>query len=221
MASPFRSHIFGGDRKQHNGVHFVDPQGPVLSVAPLNSVPYMGPPSPPILSGDIPSSPTEMETASTARNEPAMVFLHSCPSEEEWNNIIAGTKGGVGLTGAATMGKVGPTVGSVDIGECEDAYIFRVSLPGVSNDENEFSCDIDPSGKIVIEGVTSTGERIIHRQSLIFEMLTQNLCPPGHFSISFQLPGPVDRQQFTSSFGVDGILEGLVKKKVKDKSMPY
>uniref|UniRef100_A0A7N2L337 Uncharacterized protein n=1 Tax=Quercus lobata TaxID=97700 RepID=A0A7N2L337_QUELO len=40
-------------------------------------------------------------------------------------------------------------------------------------------------------------------------MQSQNLCPPGHFSISFQLPGPVDNQQFSGSFGIDGISEEL------------
>ncbi|MCI77210.1 hypothetical protein A2U01_0098480, partial [Trifolium medium] len=28
-------------------------------------------------------------------------------------------------------------------------------------------------------------------------MQAQNLCPPGHFSVTFQLPGPVDPHQFS------------------------
>jgi hypothetical protein len=43
-------------------------------------------------------------------------------------------------------------------------------------------------------------------------MQTQNLCPPGHFSVTFQLPGPVDPHQFSGNFGTDGILEGMVMK---------
>lgn len=38
------------------------------------------------------------------------------------------------LTGTAQEGKVGPPVGLVDIGVSEDAYLFRVSLPGIQKD---------------------------------------------------------------------------------------
>ena len=82
----------------------------------------------------------------------------------------------------------------------------------------DFNCDVEPDGKIVIKGVTTTGEKIVCKNSQIFQMQTQNLCPPGHFSISFQLPGPVDHQQFSGSFGIDGILEGIVKKRWLKKS---
>ncbi|CAL5400593.1 unnamed protein product [Camellia sinensis] len=207
MASPFRSHIHGGDTKNRDGVLFVDPQQPVLSVAPLNSMPYTGPH---VISSDDDLSPTEMESDPMASNEPALVFLPSRPTEEQWNNILAATNRGVGLTGSAAMGKIGPIVGSLDMAESEDAYVFRVSLPGVN--QNGFSCDIEPTGKVVIKGVTSMGERTVHKFSQVFEMCTQNLCPPGPFSISFKLPGPVDQQQFNSNFGGDGILEGIVKK---------
>nr|CAN61082.1 hypothetical protein VITISV_041915 [Vitis vinifera] len=158
---------------------------------------------------------------------------------------IAVTKNGVGLTGSAAMGKVGSSFGLVDIGEFEDSYLFRVSLPGAARDEKRtiirnvlfnikclitlltplpvlitdfatagrFSCDIKPDGKILIKGVTTTGEKIVCRNFQIFKMQTQNLCPPGHFSISFQLPGPVDDQQISGGFGINGIFEGIVKKR--------
>ncbi|THG01847.1 hypothetical protein TEA_009998 [Camellia sinensis var. sinensis] len=129
MASPFRSHIHGGDTKNRDGVLFVDPQQPVLSVAPLNSMPYTGPH---VISSDDDLSPTEMESDPMASNEPALVFLPSRPTEEQWNNILAATNRGVGLTGSAAMGKIGPIVGSLDMAESEDAYVFRVSLPGVN-----------------------------------------------------------------------------------------
>ena len=48
----------------------------------------------------------------------------------------------------------------------------------------DFNCDVEPDGKIVIKGVTTTGEKIVCKNSQIFQMQTQNLCPPGHFSIS-------------------------------------
>ena len=76
----------------------------------------------------------------------------------------------------------------------------------------EFSCEVENDGKVLIKGVTMTGESTVYRHSQVFEMQTQNLCPPGHFSISFKLPGPVDPQQFSGNFGTDGILEGIVMK---------
>lgn len=42
-------------------------------------------------------------------------------------------------------------------------------------------------------------------------MQTQYLCPPGPFTVSY-LPGPVEPNQFTGTFGSDGILEGIVMK---------
>lgn len=143
---------------------------------------------------------------------PAMIFFPSQPKREEWNSIIAAAKKGIALTGTAAMGKVGPIIGLMDIGESEDSYLFRVSLPGVKRNDREFSCEVENDGKVLIRGVTTTGEKTVHRHSQAFEMKTQNLCPPGHFSISFQLPGPVDPQHFSGNFGTDGILEGIVMK---------
>lgn len=39
------------------------------------------------------------------------------------------------LTGTAKEGSAGPPIGLVDIGESEDAYLFRVALPGVRKDQ--------------------------------------------------------------------------------------
>ncbi|XP_059648545.1 alpha-crystallin domain-containing protein 22.3 [Cornus florida] len=209
MASPIRSHMHGEKRGEYNNVHPLDPHQPILAVEPLNSVPYV---DPQMFSGDIPSSTTEIGTEPMVTDAPALLFLPSCPNKKDWNNIMTATKNGIGLTGSAAMGKVGPIIGSVDVAESEDAYLFRVSLPGVEK-ENKFKCEVDPNGKVVVEGISSTGERIVRRGSQIFEMLTQNLCPPGYFSVSFQLPGPVDIQQFKGIFGLDGILEGVVKRR--------
>lgn len=76
----------------------------------------------------------------------------------------------------------------------------------------EFSCEVDTNGKVLIHGVTITGEKTVSMHSQVFEMQTQNLCPPGHFSATFQLPGLVDPHQFSGNFGTDGILEGVVMK---------
>lgn len=182
----------------------VGPQPQVLAVAPLNSMPYIGP--------DMSYSlPTEADGGASQRVRPDIIFMPFGPMEEEPD--IAVTKNGVGLTGSAAMGKVGSSFGLVDIGEFEDSYLFRVSLPGAARDERRFSCDIKPDGNILIKGVTTTGEKIVCRNFQIFKMQTQNLCPPGHFSISFQLPGPVDDQQISGGFGINGIFEGIVKKR--------
>ena len=79
-------------------------------------------------------------------------------------------------------------------------------------DSEEFNCEVEKDGRVVIQGVTTTGERTVKKHSQVFEMVTHNLCPPGEFSLSFQLPGPVDPQQFLVNFGIDGILEGAVMK---------
>ncbi|RDY06146.1 Increased DNA methylation 2, partial [Mucuna pruriens] len=142
----------------------------------------------------------------------AMLFLPSRPSKKEWSDIVAASNNGFGLTGSAAVGRVGPIIGLMDIGECQDSYLFRVSLPGVKRDEREFSCEVGTDGKVLIRGVTTTGEKTVSRYSQVFEMQTHNLCPPGQFSITFQLPGPVDPHQFSGNFGTDGILEGIVMK---------
>ncbi|KAL7157762.1 hypothetical protein ABFS83_02G098700 [Erythranthe nasuta] len=141
-----------------------------------------------------------------------MIFLPSCPSREEWSNLAANIKCGFALTGSAARGHLGPVLGLMDIGESEDSYLFRVSLPGVKRDERDFRCEVESDGTVMIKGVTVSGERVVKKYAQVFEMQTQNLCPPGHFSISFKLPGPVDPLQFHGTFATDGILEGIALK---------
>ncbi|XP_045801420.1 increased DNA methylation 3 isoform X1 [Trifolium pratense] len=115
------------------------------------------------------------------------------------------------LTGTANRGLLGPSVGVVDIGISKAAYLFRVSLPGVKREYNQFSCDIESDGKVEIKGLLSGG-RTIEKQSRIFQMKTQQLCSPGPFTVSFSLPGPVDPRLFAPNFRSDGIFEGVVIK---------
>lgn len=61
--------------------------------------------------------------------------------------------------------------------------------------------------------MTSTGEKTVKKHNMVFQMQSQNLCPPGEFSVSFQLPGPIDNQ-VTTVFGSDGTFEGVVKKRM-------
>ncbi|KAG5414822.1 hypothetical protein IGI04_002389 [Brassica rapa subsp. trilocularis] len=178
----------------------------VIEVAPLNSLPYVGP-----LNGNSSMSGNKANETAEKTGPPAMIFLPS-ESAPEFCSLISQSKTGVALTGSAAMGKIGPTIGLVDIAESDDSYYFRVSLPGVSRDEKEFSCEIEPDGKILIKGATTTGEKTVCKHNQVFKMLSQNLCPPGHFTISFQLPGPVSNEDFSGNFGADGVLEGVVKK---------
>ncbi|KAL8159514.1 hypothetical protein V2J09_001051 [Rumex salicifolius] len=180
----------------------------VLNVAPLNSIPYIDP---------VGTNNNSNLTHQGANNGPAnpvrpsLLYLPYQPTEEELNNVLSVTNNGVMLGGSAATGLIGPVIGKLDIGEDDTTYIFRVSLPGVAREE--FSCDVAPDGQILIRGVTTTGERAVYKDSMKFDMLTQNLCPPGHFSISFKLPGAVDSQQLDAVLGIDGVFEGIVKKK--------
>ncbi|XP_021742420.1 alpha-crystallin domain-containing protein 22.3-like [Chenopodium quinoa] len=178
------------------------PLQPALNVTPLNSMPYIDPIPP--QGSDIPLGPVD-------KAKPALVYLPSEPTEEEWGPILSATKGGIGLGGSAALGPIGPVLGKLDISESEDSYLFRVSLPGVAKDD--FSCTMDPTGHVTIKGVTTTGEKTVYKNSLKFEMQSQNLCPPGHFTVSFNLPGPVASVHLSGHYGIDGVFEGIVKKK--------
>ncbi|XP_059636740.1 increased DNA methylation 3-like isoform X2 [Cornus florida] len=127
--------------------------------------------------------------------------VYECSSKE--SIIMAGT---------ARRGGTGPSVGAVDIGVSKFAYYFRVALPGVKKDPGQFSCEIEPGGKVHVRGVTSTGGRTVSKHSRVFEMKFQQQCPPGPFTLSFCLPGPVDPRLFSPNFRSDGILEGVVVK---------
>lgn len=78
----------------------------------------------------------------------------------------------------------------------------------------KFSCEIESAGMVHVRGLTSGG-RTIRKPSRVFEMKFQQLCPPGPFTLSFSLPGPVDPRQFAPNFRSDGIFEGVVIKHTK------
>ncbi|KAJ4957338.1 hypothetical protein NE237_014121 [Protea cynaroides] len=180
----------------------------IHDVEPFNSIPF----SIPLPSSSGAQLPNEGKAGPVESVGPAVIFLPSHPSTEEWNNIVSATKNGIALTGSAAERQAGPLIGLVDIGVCDDAYLFRISLPGVRKDEREFSVEVESDGQVLIKGITTTGERLVYKDSQVFEMQTQYLCPSGSFSVSFQLPGPVEPRDFSGNFGADGILEGIVMK---------
>ncbi|XP_077219076.1 uncharacterized protein LOC143853227 [Tasmannia lanceolata] len=190
---------------------------------PVSGIPHPGVPLRSIPFRSIPYSTsvltTEEKVGFMEKVGPAMLFLPSHPTVEEWDNIVTVGKKGIALTGSVAERQEGQPIGLVDIGVCENAYLFHISLPGVKKDETvmfviarEFSCEVEANGRLLIKGVTMTGERLIFKNRQVFEMQTQNLCPSGKFSVSFQLPGRVEPQEFLGNFGVDGILEGIVMK---------
>lgn len=189
---------------QQQDVHILEPikSGLHLSGSPDCDLPFRG-----TISSISSSTSKPVDHA-----EDGVLFLPARPSEEEWSNIAAATKNGVALTGSAATVHAGPVLGLLDIGECDDSFLFHVSLPGVKRDEKEFNCEVMGDGTVLLKGVTVGGESTVHRYSQVFEMQSQNICPPGPFSMSFKLPGPVDPRQFSGNFGTDGILEGLVMK---------
>lgn len=76
----------------------------------------------------------------------------------------------------------------------------------------EFNCEIERDGMVHIRGVTSTGGKTVSKYYRVFTMTLLQQCPPGAFTVSFRLPGPVDPRLFSPSFGCDGIFEGVVVK---------
>lgn len=76
----------------------------------------------------------------------------------------------------------------------------------------QFSCEIEHNGKVHVRGVTTTGENFVSRHTRVFEMKVQQQCPPGPFTLSFSLPGPVDPRMFFPNFRSDGILEAVALK---------
>lgn len=186
------------------------PRRKVLNVTPLNSMPFIDPLNK-ISSNGSELINSEGSGSANKNGQPALMYFPSEPTEDERNKLLSVKSDGVFLTGTAAVGATGPVLGKLEIAESEETYLFRVALPGVAREE--FTCDVAPSGKILLKGVTTTGEKVVYKESMKFEMLSQHLCPPGHFTISFQLPGPVDSHELTALFGIDGVFEGIVKKR--------
>ncbi|KAG7588585.1 HSP20-like chaperone [Arabidopsis suecica] len=152
--------------------------------------------------------------------EPCLEVPVTCAGNDNAGTCTSGEESDVAAKPEVTSeDQGGLMVGLMDIGECDDAYLFRVSLPGVNRDERDFSCEVEDNGKVLVRGVTTTGGKQVQRYSQVFEMQTRNLCPPGHFSVSFRLPGPVHPQEFSGNFGADGIFEGIIMKKLQKQTV--
>ncbi|KAJ0654770.1 putative increased DNA methylation [Helianthus annuus] len=96
-----------------------------IAVAPLNCVPYTGP-------------PLDDSDDMVVYDKPMMVYLPEQPTEKEKDALMAVTKRGVLVTGSAAKGLMAPIMGSYDLSESDDGFLFRFALPGVSDDESKF-----------------------------------------------------------------------------------
>lgn len=75
----------------------------------------------------------------------------------------------------------------------------------------KLKCQIQRDGRVHIEGVM-TDVGLLKDSLTVYQMKVQQLCPPGPFTICFNLPGPVDPRLFSPNFRPDGILEMVVMK---------
>ena len=76
---------------------------------------------------------------------------------------------------------------------------------------DKIKCEIQREGRVCIQGVVP--EIAIPSDSgCLYRMQVQQLCPPGPFSITFNLPGQVDPRLFSPKFRPDGIFEVVVVK---------
>ncbi|WCJ43186.1 HSP20-like chaperones superfamily protein [Euphorbia peplus] len=145
-------------------------------------------------------------------------MLPSSPKKEDWVRMRCLGKNVLCLSGSDTTRKLGPSIGRVNINEFEDSYMFRVGLPGVRNNKNDFSCQVEMDGKVEIKGMTAVGEEFVGKNGHRFKMLSKNLGAPGEFSLKFNLPGPVNLQQLRGR-SMDGMLDAIVMKPRKDNNI--
>lgn len=139
MLSTTKCRSFNSSRASgDHAARSLDPQQPVISVMPLNSVPYTSTPRPHIgaLASETNVSPPPII------NQPAMVILPAQSNVEELERVLGATSLGVAVTGSAALGKVGHTIGAIDISESNDTYLFRVALPGVARDSSKYLLDL-------------------------------------------------------------------------------
>ncbi|XP_076955173.1 uncharacterized protein LOC143629910 [Bidens hawaiensis] len=126
---------------------------------------------------------------------------------EELNKIA---KKGIADSGSAAGGLIRPLIGSFDVSDNNGGFLFCVALPGVEKN-GKFKCDVQEDGTITIHGATSTGGKKVHSHNMMFDIHTQNLCPPGDFLVSFKLPAHVDPTTLEHVLG-NGVLEGLSRR---------
>ncbi|GAV87897.1 HSP20 domain-containing protein [Cephalotus follicularis] len=118
------------------------------------------------------------------------------------------------LDGSGKEGSVGPSVGLLDVGISDEAYLFRIALPGIRKIESQVKFEIHSDGKVLIQGMLTDGD-ILQDSPSVYQLTVQQICSTGPFSISFNLPGPCDPRLIQPNFRSDGVLEVVVQKCVR------
>ncbi|XP_076903936.1 increased DNA methylation 3-like [Bidens hawaiensis] len=125
------------------------------------------------------------------------------------------------LSGTALNAKHAPPLGLVDVGESKQAYIFRVSLPGVCKPQCNLKVDVSVDGQVEITGSIQDSEFMTNHNK--YKPKVQQLAPSGNFCVSFNLPGRVDPRLVSPTFRKTGMLEVVVMKHIipiKQSSAP-
>lgn len=76
----------------------------------------------------------------------------------------------------------------------------------------KLKCEIQRNGSVHIQGEVASGAS---KSASPYRLINQELSPPGPFTVSFNLPGPVDARLFTPIVRHDGVLEAMVMKSKK------
>ena len=108
---------------------------PAIAVTPINCVP---PPN--HFESDMAQ---QNDVSFSLKNQPAMIFLPQT-TEKELQEVLAVAKHGVAVSGSAAK-TIGPLIGSIDISESDDGFLFRVALPGVRVDKSKYHTIISSS----------------------------------------------------------------------------
>lgn len=74
----------------------------------------------------------------------------------------------------------------------------------------KLKCNIQRNGKVRIQGAISDEAGMLKGSQSTYQVRVQQICQAGPFSVSFNLPGPVDPRLVMPTFRSDGILEVVV-----------
>eukprot|EP00249_Psilotum_nudum_P014630 c24926_g1_i2 orf=287-1405(-) len=102
----------------------------------------------------------------------AAIFLPSLLTLERWNEMMNEAKPALHFAGTVATCQAGPLIGLVDIYECDDAYLFRCSLPGVKKQESPVE-PLSPTANFrndgILEALVMKQRARIGKASLTFE----------------------------------------------------
>ncbi|KAL9358295.1 hypothetical protein Peur_051548 [Populus x canadensis] len=97
----------------------------------------------------------------------------------------------VTVNGTVKRSGAGPSICLVDFGINENAYFFRVVLPGMRRNEiaGNLSCDIERDGTVHIKGVATIDSGILKDSPRVFHTSVQQHAPRGHSPFLLNCPG--------------------------------